>query len=414
MASSISLASPILLLILFHLLLETNHTCFASNPTGTKPNSLRLTLTWAALSKNLPKDQYAPSSRSKVKGAIHRPSVKSPVKVSGDVYVTTLSIGTPPVTFSAIMDTGSDLIWTKCQSSPRFYDSSKSKSFSEASCDGLPNGVCEQSYADRSSLKVSMGREMFTIGDVKNNLTFGCGTPNDETSFKNYDGIVGMGRGKLSLVSQLNVGVFSYCMASRYHKSDQSILLMEDEAKTAIANKMIQTTPFLPQGKSSNYYISLEGISVGETKLPISKSDFEIIDGKGGMIIDSGTTFTYLDKGIIDMIENEFLNQTKLKKVHVKNDKTLYNKLTRCFDPSYDVKIIPNLVFHFSGANWDVPRENYIYEKKRQACLAFMDNDNTDAQKVSIFGNMQQQNTMVLYDLNKNSLSFIPAKCSQL
>ncbi|KAI3767702.1 hypothetical protein L2E82_18054 [Cichorium intybus] len=413
MASSISLASPILLLILFHLLLETDHTCFASNPTGKKPNSLRLTLTWAALSKNLPKDQYAPSSRSKVKGAIHRPSVKSPVKASGDVYVTTLSIGTPPVTFSAIVDTGSDLIWTKCQSSP-FYDSSKSKSFSELVPCGSFLDDCNQSYADGSSLKVSMGREMFTIGGMDRNLTFGCGTPNDKTSFKNYGGIVGMGRGKLSLVSQLNISVFSYCMASRYHKSDQSILLIEDEAKTAIANKMIQTTPLLPQGNPSNYYISLEGISVGETKLAVSKSDFEIVNGKGGMIIDSGTTFTYLDKGIIDMIENEFMKQTKLKKLHVDVGDTLYNNLTRCFDPSYDVKIIPKLVFHFSGANWDVPRENYIYTKKGQACLAFMDNDNNDAQKVSIFGNMQQQNTMVLYDLHKNSLSFIPAKCNQL
>lgn len=230
-------------------------------------------------------------------------------------------------------------------------------------------------------------------------------------SFNKYDGVVGMGRGELSLVSQLNISVFSYCMASRFHKSEHSILLTEDEAKTAIANKKIQTTPLL-QPQDSNYYISLEGISVGETKLPVSTSDFEIVNGKGGMIIYSGTTYTYLDKGIIDMIENEFMKQTKLKKVDVPS--AVYNNLTRCFDPSYDVKIIPTLVFHFSGANWDVPRENYIYEKKGQACLAFMDNDSNDAQKVSIFGNMQQQNMMVLYDLNKNSLSFIPAKCNQL
>lgn len=105
------------------------------------------------------------------------------MKASSDLYVTKLAIGTPPVQFSAVVDTGSDLIWTKCQSS-RFYDSTKSKSFSEVSCDSLLYN-CQQTYADGSSLKVSMGREMLTIGDMNSNLTFGCGTPiNDKKKFQ--------------------------------------------------------------------------------------------------------------------------------------------------------------------------------------------------------------------------------------
>ncbi|KAI3723963.1 hypothetical protein L2E82_35727 [Cichorium intybus] len=396
MASSISLASPILLVILFHLLLETDHTCFASNPTQKTPTGLRITLTRVGFGKNLPNSLHALNSLSEAEnGAKHRPhsSITSRVRPHEDEYVMELTSGTPPVKFLAIMDTGSDLIWTKCK---RKTSSSKR---------------ITQNYADGKSIKVTMVQELLTIGDGKSaNVTFGCGMPGDKDNFM-YDGVVGMGRGNLSLVSQLNESVFSYCLAS---PSEKGILLTGSEAVTSITNTNIQTTTFLTQGYGSYYYISLEGISVGQTRLPIDKSDFEIKeDNTGGMIIDSGTTFTYLEKGIIDMIETEFVKQTKLKLT--KDGHPPYKGLNRCFNSPYDVKIIPKLVFHFSGANWDVPRENYIYEKKKgNACLAFIANDKKDAQKVSIFGNMQQQNMMVLYDLDKNSLSFKPAKCDQL
>ncbi|CAH1435837.1 unnamed protein product [Lactuca virosa] len=407
MASSIFLASPILVVILFHLLLENGPTsCFATNPTGKPPPDLRLTLTRVDVAKSFPKNQFAPSSMSEANAA----EITSPTQASNDLYVTKLAIGTPPVIFSAVVDTGSDLIWTKCDSSSRFYDSSKSKSFfkSKESCDSFG---CTQEYADGESIKVSMGGEKLTIGGVsRGNITFACGTPNDKKSFNKYNGVVGMGRGKLSLVSQLNINVFSYCLASRSHKSEQSILLTGSNTKTAMRN--VQTTPLLKQEDKSYYYITLEGISVGQTKLPISTSDFAIkTDGTGGMIIDSGSTFTYLEKDIINMIENELMKQTKLNMS--KDDNPPYQGLNRYFNSPRDVKIIPKLVFHFSGANWDMPRENYIYVKNGKSYLAFIDNDN-DPEKMSIFGNMQQQNMMVLYDLVKNSLSFKPEKCSQL
>ncbi|KAI3723962.1 hypothetical protein L2E82_35726 [Cichorium intybus] len=410
MASSISLASPILLVILFHLVLEIDHTCFASNATQKTPTGLRITLTRGGFGKKLSNSLHALNSLSEAEnGAKHRTysSITSRVRAHEDEYVMELTSGTPPVKFSAIMDTGSDLIWTKCK---RKTSSSSSLSKVSEGCDTLQiPAICKQKYADGKSIKVTMVRELLTIGDGKTAIvTFGCGIPGGKDNFM-YDGVVGMGRGKLSLVSQLNESVFSYCLDS---SSEKGILLIGSKAVTAITNSNFQTTTLITQGKESYYYISLEGISVGQTRLPIDKSNFAIKENnRGGMIIDSGTTFTYLEKGIIDMIENEFFKQTKLNKS--KDGYTPYTDLNRCFNSPYDANIIPKLVFHFSGANWDVPRENYIYEKKGKACLAFIANHKKDAQ-LSIFGNMQQQNMMVLYDLDKNSLSFMPAKCNQL
>ncbi|KAJ0538155.1 putative nepenthesin [Helianthus annuus] len=168
-----------------------------------------------------------------------------------------------------------------------------------------------------------------------------------------------MGPGKSSLVSHLEKRVFSYCLSP----TASNVWLTGSEA--SIRDTNIQTTPLVTD--DLYYYISLEGISVGETKLPLTKSDFlSSYEYAGGMIIDSGNN------------------------VH-----------------------FPNLIFHFEGANWELPRENYIYEKKgvNEGCLAFLANENTE--KVSIFGNMQQQNMMVTYDLEKKSLSiFKPANCN--
>ncbi|MFS7960179.1 putative nepenthesin [Helianthus anomalus] len=94
------------------------------------------------------------------------------------------------------------------------------------------------------------------------------------------------------------------------------------------------------------------------------------------------------------MISNEFVNQTKLEK-YTGYDKPYYTGLEHCFNAPGNVQI-SNLVFHFEGADWELPKEIYIYQQQGNdmACLAFIADD-----KQFIFGNMQQQNMMVIYDL---------------
>ncbi|KAI3816864.1 hypothetical protein L1987_10648 [Smallanthus sonchifolius] len=383
-SASIFLASQILSsLILFHLLLAS------SIPTAGFQAPIR----------------SLPATHTFNNGAAASSLIKSSVKPHKDVYLMRLAIGTPPVEILAMVDTGSDLIWTKCKPSGTKYDSSKSKSYSKVdkSCQDLGLGQdCKQRYQDGNSVNVRLGQETLTIGNDKiQNVTFACGEPNKNSK---WDGIVGMGRGELSLVSQLKERVFLYCLGSRFFHKTSSVLLAGPRASLEKANT--QTMPLLQREGKSYYYLSLEGISVGETKLAVTKSDFAIINGYGGMIIDSGTTFTYLEKRIVDMISDAFMSQTRLEKYMV--DDKPYKGLEHCFKPPADLKL--KLVFHFEGANWELPKENYIYQKDDVACLAFIAKDDD----VSIFGNMQQQNMMVIYDLDNNSLSFKPANCNQL
>ncbi|KAK1416584.1 hypothetical protein QVD17_32375 [Tagetes erecta] len=394
MASSIFLAS----LILLHLLLSPQPAYSVSG--------FRATLT------RVPKHMISTSTFNTERAT--NSLIKSPMKAKKDVYLMNLAIGTPPVTFSAIMDTGSDLIWTKCKSGggSGLFDSSKSVTFSNIneSCESLELGTdCKQDYADGTSVSVTLGRETLTIGNNKfPNTTFACGKPNGKY-YSRADGIVGMGRGKLSLVSQLNERLFSYCLGSRFGPQTNGMLLAGSEVSSRKINT--QTTPLRTQDGMSYYYISLEGISVGGTKLEVTKSDFAVSsNGDGGMIIDSGTTFTYLEESIVDKISNEFMRQTKLKK---SENNELYYDLKHCFKSRGNVNA-PTLVFHFEGANWELLEKNYIYQKDGgdMACLAFIAKNDKG---VSIFGNFQQQNMLVIYDLDKSSLSFKPAtNCNKL
>ncbi|KAJ0764062.1 putative nepenthesin [Helianthus annuus] len=390
MASSIFLP-----LILFHLLLATEPTSSArilltrvSRPKYTSTNSLM----------NNP-EYYSPG--------------RSPLILSNDVYALSLAIGTPPVKFSAIMDTGSNLIWTKCKSSGSgLYDTSMSTSFSSYvgdTCEEWGVGQdCPQNYDDGKSVNVTLGQETLTIGDVKvNDVTFGCGITDDENF--GFDGIVGMGPGKLSLVSQLRSRVFYYCLGSRFDPTARRVFLTGSIPNTYSS---VQTTPL--RTDESNYYIILEGISVGETKLPITDTEIAKSNKDKGMVIDSGTTFTYLEKSIVDMISNEFMSQTNLN-MSGSDNVTKYG-LENCFNyQGYDNVEFPNVVFHFEGANWELKKDNYIYQKEggEEGCLAFKSNDQEN-DKSAIFGNIQQQNMIVSYDLDNNKLSFVPADCNQV
>ena len=56
-------------------------------------------------------------------------------------------------------------------------------------------------------------------------------------------------------------------------------------------------TPFVQSAfiKRSFYYVTLEGISVGNTKVPIPQGTFDVTpDGDGGFVVDSGIPYTYL------------------------------------------------------------------------------------------------------------------------
>ncbi|OIT03336.1 PREDICTED: aspartic proteinase nepenthesin-1 [Nicotiana attenuata] len=357
--------------------------------------------------------------------------VKSTIHAGNGEFLMQISIGSPSETYNAIMDTGSDLIWTQCkpckecfdQSTP-IFDPSKSSTFSKIPCsnklcEALPMSSCGDSnceymytYGDYSSSEGFLASETFTFG--KNSIpkvAFGCGNDNQGSGFSQGAGLVGLGRGPLSLVSQLQMPKFSYCLTSINDDANSKIsstLLMGTISNDDYSN--IITTPLVKNpSQPSFYYLSLEGISVGDTRLPIKKSTFSLNqDGTGGVIIDSGTTITYLEESAFKLLKKEFSSQ-----VNLPVDDSSSTGLDLCFTlPSNTNNIeVPKLVFHFEGADLDLPADNYMIADSSMgvACLAM-----GGSTGMSIFGNVQQQNMLVIHDLNKETLSFVPTQCDKL
>ncbi|KAJ0986656.1 hypothetical protein J5N97_005012 [Dioscorea zingiberensis] len=340
-------------------------------------------------------------------------------------YLVSLSIGTPPITFSASPSTVSDLIWTQCQpctqcftQSTPIYDPSKSSSFSKLPCsDNLckasqksnctPDCEYNQTYAGGFSHGV-MGIETFTSGeDSVPGIAFGCGNSNTFT-VASGSGLVGLGRGPLSLISQLGVTKFSYCLPPLGQAKGKLLLGSQAVLKTKAA---ILSTPLVqnPSIKSSFYYLSLQGITVGTTRLSIPDGALQVKkDGTGGMIISSGTLFPRLEKTIFGLLKEEFRSQLKLPFA----DQSSLG-FDACFSlPSNANVEAPKLIYHFDGGDMELPEDNYLFidSTKGFMCLQILESEFD----LSVFAGIHHQNMQTLYDLEKEMISFVPAQCDEL
>ena len=100
-------------------------------------------------------------------------------------------------------------------------------------------------------------------------------------------------------------------------------------------------------------------------------------------------------------VTNEFASQ-----MNATVDDTSSDGYVACFDLHSSV-VVPKLVFHFENA--DIELDNYMINDPRSGkwCLTMaISGDGT-----SVLGNMQQRNMLVVYDLEKEMVSFVPNRC---
>ncbi|KAF7150569.1 hypothetical protein RHSIM_Rhsim02G0214300 [Rhododendron simsii] len=440
MASSPPSLSSLLFLTLSLILisilpaLSTSHQALDDHQDQLMKTSFKITLNHIDSSGNFTNSEriYRAVKRSSHKLQMFltakHPKLRTTVYAGEGEYLMNFSIGTPPKSYYGTMDTGSDLIWTQCQPClmcvPQpvpLFDPKKSSSFSNVSCssklcldlkisDCNPFYGCVYIYGYGSGVTSGfLGTETFTFEKVKvPKVTFGCGLFNLGAGFT--EGLIGLGRGPLSLVSQLGEPTFSYCLPS-WNGSKHGTLLLGSHASVNSSGRggEIKTTPLIQNPKHPTfYYLSLEGITIGSTRLPVNKTTFALnADGYGGLIIDSGTPITRLAESAYILVVEEFISQVKLPLVDAFN----YTGLDLCFKlPSNHSRVeIPSLVFHFKDADLDLPRENYMILDSGIMCLAMLGSGDT----LSIFGNIQQQNILVVHDLYKETLSFMPTECDK-
>lgn len=241
-------------------------------------------------------------------------------------------------------------------------------------------------------------------------IGFGCDDDNAGTGLDIVAGIVGLGQGPLSLVSQLKVKKFSYCLPAM-GENKKGTLSFGSSADRGCKAENSKSTPLLRNPVlPSYYYMHLEGISLDDTPLPIPESIFELKqDRVSGTILDSGTTITYLIDEAYGVLKREFAMLTKLPVVSSE-----FTDLDLCFRAPAGRRAsrirFPKLKFHFKDEVLELPEENYMVDDigTRSVCLGIVPSSGA-----SIFGSMMQQNFLVLHDLENQSVSFFQTRaCS--
>ncbi|XP_007040921.2 PREDICTED: probable aspartic protease At2g35615 [Theobroma cacao] len=363
-------------------------------------------------------------------------ALQSDTVSSGGEYFMKFSIGTPPVSVLGIADTGSDLTWVQCKpceqcygQKPPLFDPRKSSTYKNLpcgsnSCNALDSSerVCDQqnackysySYGDRSFTKGNVALEKFTIGVSTRsspvlsfpNLVFGCGHSNGGTFDDVGSGIVGLGGGPLSLVKQLDKsirGKFSYCLAPTAYAEEPCASSRIIFGTATESDAAAVSTPLVDKNPSTYYFITLEAISVGDRRLAYGGSSASPTEKLGNIIIDSGTTLTFLESEFYNSLESALEEAIEAKRVS--DPKGL---LSPCFKGAKDIDL-PVITFHFSGADVKLqPWNTFAQVQEDMVCFTIVPSND-----IAIFGNLSQMDFLVSYDLEERTVSFTPTDCTK-
>ncbi|XP_062099601.1 aspartic proteinase CDR1-like [Humulus lupulus] len=350
--------------------------------------------------------------------------------LSNGYYTTRLQIGTPPQEFALIVDTGSTVTYVPCSDcehcgehqDPRFQPNS-SKTYEPVKCNMNCNcdkdGVqCtyERRYAEMSSSSGVLGEDVISFGNestlVPQRAVFGC--ENVETGdlySQRADGIIGLGRGRLSVMDQLvDKGVigdsFSLCYGGMGVGGGAMILGGISSPPDMV---FTHSDPY----RSPYYNIDLKEIHVAGKPLKLSP---KVFDRKHGTVLDSGTTYAYLPEEAFYAFKGAIMRELgSLKQIHGPDPH--YNDI--CFSGAgrnvtqLSTKF-PQVDMVFSnGQKLSLSPENYLFRHTKVSgayCLGIFKN----ADQTTLLGGILVRNTLVTYDRENDKIGFWKTNCSEL
>ncbi|KAK7243868.1 hypothetical protein RIF29_38681 [Crotalaria pallida] len=319
-------------------------------------------------------------------------------------YLMQIFIGTPPVKTFAEADTGSDLSWIQClpceqcykQRAP-IFNPKKSTSYQPLSCEsntctlvskpacGL-EGECRylQSYLDNSLTVGTLATDTVSFNNsfqgriIKYPKTiFGCGHSNIGNFLPTGEGIIGLGRGPLSLVTQLGKRFdkrkFSYCLLPLRYTTGVSRLKFAVD--TQINRKGVVSTS-LGSKYRSYYDITLTRVSInGMVVNALEYSD-------GDMIVDSGTTLTLLKSDLYRQVERAIAKA--IDSYPLRNPPAPFSLCYR----DGTVRKLPSITFQFLGSKNELklyPSSAFSHVRDDVVCLLIIPTN-----ELSILGNIVQ------------------------
>ncbi|KAF8017340.1 hypothetical protein BT93_H2508 [Corymbia citriodora subsp. variegata] len=346
-------------------------------------------------------------------------------------YTTRLWIGTPPQKFALIVDSGSTVTYVPCSTcdqcgrhqDPKFQPELSStyqpvKCNIDCTCDdNRAQCIYERQYAEMSTSSGVLGDDIVSFGNLSElapqRAVFGC--ENVETGdlySQHADGIMGLGRGDLSIVDQLvEKGVISDSFSLCYGG-------MEIGGGTMVLGGIFPPSDMVyaysDAGRSPYYNIDLKEIHVAGKQLALKPSVF---DGKHGTVLDSGTTYAYLPEAAFLAFKEAIMKEIQSLK-QIRGPDPNYNDI--CFSGAgSDIfqlkKTFPVVDMVFGdGQKLSLSPENYLFRhsKVRGAyCLGIFQNGKDPT---TLLGGIIVRNTLVMYDREHSKIGFWKTNCSEL
>ncbi|KAL2633122.1 hypothetical protein R1flu_004601 [Riccia fluitans] len=367
-------------------------------------------------------------------------------------YLMQISLGTPPQKFTLILDTRSDLVWVQCRpcttcstSIQSIFDPSLSSTFTNVTCDdqrcssvpdtGCASNTCDYQNKNDDNQLVAEGK-LFedTISILATGFTnvkvdkfgFGCSEQNIGLQILEVDGVVGFGRGPISLVSQVGAvygSRFSYCLTRSapnnglFNRVGPSKLTLGDVAVPSKPEQKARKTQWSPILKNeynpSFYLLNLQGIAVNGNKLKVPSPGFKVEKGgRGGTVLDFGVKNSKFSQPIYDALVQALEPLIEYKKVS-----EVFTKLKECYNvPGPEAPKLPTITLHLQGASLSVPGDKAFIEVQstsgqntgRVLCLAA---DATDGD-FNVLGSVWQHTVEVIVDNEAGKVGFSQGDCT--
>lgn len=340
-------------------------------------------------------------------------------------YVVTVGLGTPAVTQTVILDTGSDVSWVQCRQCPvpepchvqkdPVFDPAGSATYSTFSCSspaclGLgrrraASDRCSGSspcqyivkYGDGSNSTGTYSSDKLTLTPAYavDGFRFGCSHADPLFDDLTIDGLIGLGGGTPSLVSQMAEKAFSYCLPPT--ESHSGFLRLGVPRVSSSRSRFVVTPMHSIRNIKTYYGVLLEGITVAGRRLDIPPSVFA-----AGSVVDSGTVVTELPLTAYRALQAAFTKEMSMyPRVAPKNG------LDTCFNLTTGGEVkLPSVALVFDrGATVELDPSGVILE----GCLVFASTG--DDTSIGIIGNVQQRTFEVLYDIGGQAVGFRRGAC---
>ncbi|XP_028763643.1 aspartic proteinase nepenthesin-2-like [Neltuma alba] len=368
------------------------------------------------------------------------PSLSSPTiplypNVNG--YAVFLWVGTPTQILLARVDTATPFSWAQCQPCSACYPQTRPLFDCRASAtlrylagDSptcripdmrdvflFPQGSScrfDLKYAEKSR---SLGRvvtDTLTLvhsDTILEQFVMGCADSHEGPFSAHFSAVLGLGRGPLSLQSQLRAEAFSLCLSSE-KPSVMSFYGASPPKEHYDGNSI--AVPLSQKDRYPHYYfVQFVGVGVDGFMLHVPSRVWGYgLNYNGGVIVDTGSNLMRLPTEAYSVFRSEI----RRKMGNFRHRLVRPEGLEFCYEEE-PANVYPEIEFYFENG-W-IEGENFVTLKLSDeqivirpeegvVCLAFREGEDP---ALTVIGNTQLLGTLLTYDLANDLAIFTPTKC---